>query len=100
MNNLIVTKKNHIICQKCGTADRTSNLFIVKDKTDDRLSKDNLTFYEVKCVYGGGQSFTYPKMTLNVGDVVITEAVGIDITYEGVEYKVFDVDYIVSTVKL
>ena len=54
----------------------------------------------MKWVYGGGEEFTYPKITLKVGDAVITEAVGIDITLEGKKYKVFDTDHIVSKVDL
>lgn len=54
----------------------------------------------MKWVYGGGEEFAYPKITLKVGDVVMTEALGIDIELEGKKYKIFDTDYIVSKVDL
>lgn len=53
----------------------------------------------MKWVYGGNQEHAYPKITLKVGDVVMTEALGIDITLEGRKYKIFDTDFIVSKVK-
>ena len=53
----------------------------------------------MKWVYGGNQECDYPKITLKVGDVVMTEALGIDITLEGKKYKIFDTDFIVSKVK-
>ena len=95
---LEVTKKNHLICRECGEADRSSFAFVVKEKTDDRLSKDNFKFYEVMFVYGGGDRFSYPKIDLKVGDVVATEAVGIDIVYNGENLKVFDAEHIVAKI--
>ena len=65
-------------------------------KIDNRLSKDNLKFYRVKWVYGDGN---FKKISLKPGDVVMTEAIGIDIEIEGKKYKVFDTDYIVAKVK-
>jgi co-chaperonin GroES (HSP10) len=88
-----------VICEECGNADGNAGLFLASTKVDDRLSKDNLKFYRVKWVYGGKQEYAYPKITLKVGDVVMTEALGIDITLEGKKYKIFDTDFIVSKVK-
>lgn len=98
MADLTVTRENHCICKEIGNADNIGTLFFTQKKIDDRLSKDNLKFYEVKFVYGGGQSFEYPKIKLNVGDVVVTEALGVDISYDNVEYKIFDTNYIVMKV--
>lgn len=97
--NLEITRKNRVICEECWNAD-SGNLFLASTKVDNRLSKDNLKLYEVKWVYGGGSSFDYPKIGLKVGDVVMTEALGVDITIEGRKYKIFDVDHIVSKVEL
>ena len=88
-----------MICEECGNADGDAGLFLASTKVDDRLSKDNLKFYRVKWVYGGNQEHAYPKITLKVGDVVMTEALGIDIELEGKKYKIFDTDFIVSKVK-
>ena len=98
--DLTITRENRIICEECGNADGNAGLFLASTKVDDRLSKDNLKLYEVKWVYGGGDSFKYPKIELHVGDVIMTEALGIDITLEGKKYKIFDVDHIVSKVDL
>ena len=99
-----ITRDNRIICEECWNADNSNadsgNAFLASTKLDDRLSKDNLKLYKVKWVYGGGESFDYPKIGLKVGDAVMTEAVGIDITLEGRKYKIFDVDYIVAKVKI
>lgn len=97
--NLEITRKNRVICEECWNAD-FGGLFLGSVKVDDRLSKDNLKLYEVKWVYGGGSSFDYPKIGLKVGDAVMTEALGVDITLEGRKYKIFDVDHIVSKVDL
>ena len=97
--NLEITRKNRVICEECWNAD-SGGLFLGSTKVDDRLSKDNLKLYKVKWVYGGGESFDYPKIGLKVGVAVMTEAVGIDITLEGRKYKIFDVDYIVAKVKI
>ena len=97
--NLEITRENRIVCEECGNADGNHGLFFASIKEDNRLSKDNLKFYKVKWVYGGGDSFKYPKIELHVGDVVMTEALGIDITLEGKKYKIFDTDHIVSKVK-
>ncbi len=97
--NLEITRKNRVICEECWNAD-FGGLFLGSVKVDNRLSKDNLKLYEVKWVYGGGWSFDYPKIGLKVGDVVMTEALGVDITLEGRKYKIFDVDHIVSKVDL
>lgn len=91
-----VTRKNHVICEECWNADSGDNHFVCSTKLDDRLSKDNMKLYEVKWIYGGGNSFQYPKMTLSIGDKVMTEALGIDIEFQGKKYKVFDVDHIVA----
>ena len=91
-----VTRKNHVICAECWNADSGVKNFVCSTKLDDRLSKDNMKLYEVKWVYGGGNSFQYPKMTLSIGDKVMTEALGIDIEFQGWKYKVFDVDHIVA----
>lgn len=96
---LNITRKNRVICEESGNSDTSTDLFLASTKVDNRLSKDNLKFYKVKWVYGGGQSFKYPKIELKVGDDVMTEAVGVDITLEGKKYKIFDVDYIVAVVK-
>lgn len=97
--NLEITRKNRVICEECWNAD-FGGLFLGSVKVDNRLSKDNLKLYEVKWVYGVGSSFDYPKIGLKVGDVVMTEALGVDITLEGRKYKIFDVDHIVSKVDL
>lgn len=97
--DLTITRKNHAICEECWNAD-SGNTFLASTKVDDRLSKDNLKLYEVKWVYGGGESFKYPKIELHVGDAIMTEALGIDITLEGKKYKIFDVDHIVAKVDL
>ena len=97
--NLEITRKNRVICEECWNAD-SGGLFLGSTKVDDRLSKDNLKLYEVKWVYGCGASFDYPKIGLKVGDKVMTEALGIDITLEGKKYKIFDVDHIVAKVDL
>ena len=94
--NLEITRKNRIICEECGNADGNKGLFLVSTKVDNRLSKDNLKFYRVKWVYGDGK---FKKISLKPGDVVMTEALGIDIELEGKKYKVFDTDFIVSKVK-
>lgn len=91
-----VTRKNHVICEECWNADSGVKNFVCSTKLDDRLSKDNMKLYEVMWVYGGGNSFQYPKMTLSIGDKVMTEALGIDIEFQGNKYKVFDVDHIVA----
>ena len=91
-----VTRKNHVICEECWNADSGIKNFVCSTKLDDRLSKDNMKLYEVKWVYGGGNSFQYPKLTLSIGDKVMTEALGIDIEFQGNKYKVFDVDHIVA----
>ena len=96
---LDITKKNRVICEECGNADGTTAFFAASNKTDNRLSKDNLKFYKVKWLYGGKNEYDYPTITLKVDDVVITEALGIDITYEGRDYKIFDTNYIVAKVK-
>lgn len=97
--DLTITRKNRVICEECWNAD-FGGLFLGSVKVDNRLSKDNLKLYEVKWVYGGGSSFDYPKIGLKVGDAVMTEALGVDITLEGRKYKIFDVDHIVSKVDL
>ena len=97
--DLTITREKRVICEECGNADGNHGLFLASTKVDDRLSEDNLKFYKVKWVYGGGDSFKYPKIELHVGDVVMTEALGIDITLEGKKYKIFDTDFIVSKVK-
>lgn len=101
--DLTITRENRIICEECWNADNSNadsgNTFLASTKIDDRLSKDNLKLYEVKWVYGGGDSFKYPKIELHVGDVVMTEALGIDITLEGKKYKIFDTDFIVAKVE-
>ena len=97
---LDVTRWNRVVCEESGNADSDLGLFLASTKVDNRLSKDNLKFYKVKWVYGGGQSFKYPKIELKVGDDVITEALGIDIEFEGKKYKIFDVDHIVAKVQV
>ena len=91
-----VTKKNHLIAEECGNAESADHAFISAVKQDDRLMKENLKFYRVVSVYGDGH---YPKITLKVGDAVITEAHGIDFQFEGRKYKIFDTEHIVSIVK-
>lgn len=93
---LTITRENRIICEECGNADGDAGLFLASTKVDNRLSKDNLKFYKVKWVYGDG---IYKKISLKPGDVVMTEAVGIDIELDGRKYKIFDTDFIVSKVK-
>ena len=97
--DLSITRENRVICEESGNAD-SNTVFLSSVKVDDRLSKDNLKFYKVKWVYGGGQSFKYPKIELSVGDDVITEAIGIDIEFEGKKYKIFDVDHVVAKVEV
>ena len=94
--DLTIARENRIICEECGNADTSTRQFLVSTKIDDRLSKDNLKFYRVKWTYGDGN---YPKISLNPGDVVITEAVGIDIAFGGHNYKIFDTDHIVAKMK-
>ena len=96
---LNVTRWNRVICEESGNSDSSTANFLLSTKVDNRLSKDNLKFYKVKWVYGGGQSFKYPKIELSVGDEVITEAIGIDIEFGGKKYKIFDVDFIVAKLK-
>ena len=43
---------------------------------------------------------SFKKISLKPDDVVMTEAIGIDIELEGKKYKVFDTDFIVSKVDL
>ena len=93
--DLTITRENRIICEECGNAD-SNPTFVSSVKIDDRLSKDNLKFYRVKWVYGDGN---FKKISLKPGDVVMTEALGIDIELEGKKYKIFDTDFIVSKVK-
>ena len=93
--NLEVTRDNRIICEECWNAD-SGNTFLASTKIDDRLSKDNLKLYKVKWVKGDGK---FNKISLQPNDVVMTEAVGVDIELEGKKYKVFDTDFIVSKVK-
>lgn len=95
--DLTITRSNRVICEECGNADSGSSSFVSSMKVDDRLSKDNLKFYRVKWVHGDGK---FKKISLNPGDVVITEALGIDIALEGKKYKIFDTDFIVSKVDL
>ena len=98
--DLTITREKRVICEECGNADgQNHGIFLASTKIDNRLSKDNLKFYKVKWVYGGGDSFNYPKIELHVGDVVMTEALGIDITLEGKKYKIFDTDHIVTKVR-
>ena len=96
--DLTITRENRVICEECWNAD-SSNSFIVSEKLDDRLSKDNLKLYKVKWVYGGGNEFNYQKISLKVDDVVMTEALGIDIVLEGRKYKIFDTDFIVEKIQ-
>ena len=94
-NQLTITRPNRVICEECGNAD-SAQTFLLSKKIDDRLSKDNLKFYKVRWVKDDGN---YPKISLNPGDVVITEAVGDDITFDGRKYKIFDTDHIVAKMK-
>ena len=94
--NLEVTRDNRIICEECWNAD-SGNTFLASTKIDDRLSKDNLKLYKVKWVKGDGK---FNKISLQPGDVVMTEAVGVDIELEGKKYKIFDTDFIVAKVDL
>ena len=96
--NLNILQNGRVICEECGNADHNQSQFHMSDKVDDRLMKENLKFYKVKWVCGGESEFSYPTIHLKVGDVVITEAVGIDIQIEGRKYKVFDTYYIVAKV--
>ena len=89
-----ITRDNRIICEECWNAD-SGNAFLASTKIDDRLSKDNLKLYKVKWVKGDGK---FNKIHLQPGDVVMTEAVGIDIELEGKQYKIFDTDFIVAKV--
>ena len=96
-----ITRDNRIICEECWNADNgnadSGNAFLASTKIDDRLSKDNLKLYKVKWVKGDGE---FNKIHLQPGDVVMTEAVGIDIELEGKQYKIFDTDFIVAKVNL
>ena len=96
-----ITRDNRIICEECWNADNgnadSGNTFLASTKLDDRLSKDNLKLYKVKWVKGDGE---FNKIHLQPGDVVMTEAVGIDIELEGKQYKIFDTDFIVAKVNL
>lgn len=94
--DLTIARENRIICEECGNADTSTRQFLVSTKIDDRLSKDNLKFYKVKWTYGDGK---FKNISLEPGDVVMTEAVGIDIELEGKKYKIFDTDFIVAKVK-
>ena len=94
--NLEVTRDNRIICEECWNAD-SGNTFLASTKIDNRLSKDNLKLYKVKWVKGDGK---FNKISLQPGDVVMTEAVGVDIELEGKKYKIFDTDFIVAKVDL
>jgi hypothetical protein len=93
--DLTITRKNRIICEECGNADGNRSLFLASTKIDNRLSKDNLKFYRVKWVYGDGN---FKKISLKPDDVVMTEAIGIDIELEGKKYKIFDTDFIVAKI--
>ena len=96
-----ITRDNRIICEECWNADVSNadsgNTFLASTKLDDRLSKDNLKLYKVKWVKGDGK---FNKIHLQPGDVVMTEAVGIDIELEGKQYKIFDTDFIVAKVDI
>ena len=94
--NIEITRDNRIICKECWNAD-SGNTFLASTKIDDRLSKDNLKLYKVKWVKGDGK---FNKISLQPGDVVMTEAVGVDIELEGKKYKIFDTDFIVAKVDL
>ena len=94
--NIEITRDNRIICEECWNAD-SGNTFLASTKIDDRLSKDNLKLYKVKWVKGDGK---FNKISLQLGDVVMTEAVGVDIELEGKKYKIFDTDFIVAKVDL
>ena len=99
MDNIEITRDNRIICEECWNADISNadsgNTFLASMKLDDRLSKDNLKLYKVRWVKGDGK---YSKIHLQPGDVVMTEAIGIDIELEGEQYKIFDTDFIVAKV--
>ena len=96
-----ITRDNRIICEECWNADVSvadfGNTFLASTKIDDRLSKDNLKLYKVKWVKGDGK---FNKIHLQPNDVVMTEAVGIDIELEGKQYKIFDTDFIVAKIDL
>ena len=96
-----ITRDNRIICEECWNADVSvadfGNAFLASTKLDDRLSKDNLKLYKVKWVKGDGQ---FNKINLKPGDVVMTEAVGVDIELEGKQYKIFDTNFIVAKVDI
>ena len=94
--NIEITRDNRIICEECWNAD-SGNTFLASTKIDDRLSKDNLKLYKVKWVKGDGK---FNKISLQPGDVVMTEAVGVDVELEGKKYKIFDTDFIVAKVDL
>ena len=94
--NIEITRDNRIICEECWNAD-SGNTFLASTKIDDRLSKDNLKLYKVKWVKGDGK---FNKISLQPGDVVMTEAVGVNIELEGKKYKIFDTDFIVAKVDL
>ena len=94
--NIEITRKNRVICEECWNAD-SGNTFLASTKIDDRLSKDNLKLYNVKWVKGDGK---FSKIHLQPDDVVMTEAVGVDIELEGKKYKIFDTDFIVAKVDL
>ena len=63
---LEITRENRVICEEGGNSD-SGTFFLTSTKTDNRLSKDNLKFYVVRWVYGGGRSFKYPKIELSIG---------------------------------
>lgn len=98
--DLTITRNNRIICEECWNADGSNsdsgNTFLASTKIDDRLSKDNLKLYKVKWTKGDGK---FKKISLKPGDVVMTEALGIDIELEGKKYKIFDTDFIVAKVE-
>ena len=98
--NIEITRENRIICEECWNADDSNadsgNTFLASIKIDNRLSKDNLKLYKVKWMKGDGK---FKKISLKVGDVVMTEALGIDIELEGKKYKIFDTDFIVAKVE-
>ena len=73
--DLTITRKNRVICEECWNV-------------DDSNANSGNTF------------LASTKIELHVGDTVMTEALGIDITLEGKKYKIFDVDRIVSKVDL
>lgn len=98
-DRMVVVKDNRVICQEAGNADGSQPLFLAASRKDDRLSKDNLKFYRVVEVQGGGASWKYPKLELSVGDLVLTEAIGIEFKFQGQTYRMFDVDHIVGVLE-